>query len=145
MEYKKCLVELDEILNMLSKEDLDKIPNDIKEAIKEQKDTNYIWNYDSTKSLSNQKLDRQTVAMLAYINMQYLVNSEQKALLEDMHKFNEQKLEKEKAEKYNSEELFKERNNTNTEQNKNVMMIEIKKEKWYKRFFSNIIKLFKRK
>ena len=38
MEYKKCLVELDEILKYLKDEDREKIPQEIRMAIKEKKD-----------------------------------------------------------------------------------------------------------
>ena len=49
MEYKKCLVELDEVLKHLSKEDLKKIPIHILKAIKEKKDTKYVWKYNETE------------------------------------------------------------------------------------------------
>ncbi len=42
MEYEKCLVQLDEILKYLSDENLQKIPNEIKEFIKSEKDKNYF-------------------------------------------------------------------------------------------------------
>ena len=34
MEYEKCLVEVDEVLNHLSKEELNKIPEDVLKGIK---------------------------------------------------------------------------------------------------------------
>ncbi len=40
MEYEKCLVQLDEILKYLSDENLQKIPNEIKEFIKRNHDFN---------------------------------------------------------------------------------------------------------
>ena len=130
MEYTKCLVELDEILNYLSLENLVKIPIEIRNSIKEQKDKEYIWKYDETKELKEQKLDRKTIAMLSYLNMEYLLNEEQKEFMQNLHKLNEQKLEKEKQEKYNTENLFKNRT-TNTIpkteiSNENVAMLEYK-------------------
>jgi len=148
MENKKCLVELDAILNLLSEEDLNKIPVEIRSAIKEQKDKEYTWEYDDTKTLKEQNLNRKTIAMLAYLNMQYLVSSDQKELLEQIHSFNEQKSEKEKAKKYSSNDLFKERNNKENDniekgKNENVMLIQIKNDKWYHKIFSFFRTLFK--
>ena len=118
MEYKKCLVQLDEMLDFLSKEDLNKIPNDIRKKIKSQKDTEYKWKYDSSISLKEQNLSRETIAMLAYLNMQYLVSEEQKLLLQQMHNYNEQKLEEEKSKNFNQNDIFKERKDSNVKRNK---------------------------
>ena len=93
MENAKCLVQLDEILTYLSEEDINKIPNEIRQNIKNKKDTNYIWNYDTTKSLIEQKIDRKTIAMLSYLNMEYLLSEEQKKLMEQIHELNEKKAE----------------------------------------------------
>lgn len=96
MEYKKCLVELDEILNYLKDEDLRKIPYDIRKAINEKKDKQYNWHYDESKDLYEQNINRKTIAMLSYINIEYLLSKEQKVLMEELHRFNEKKIEKEK-------------------------------------------------
>ena len=109
MEYTKCLVELDEILNYLSVENLAKIPLEIRNSIKEHKNKEYIWKYDKTKELKEQELDRKTIAMLSYLNMEYLLNEEQKEFMQNLHNLNEQKREKEKQEKYNPDNLFKNR------------------------------------
>lgn len=91
MEYKKCLVEVSEVLSHLREEDLNKIPLDVRTAIKENKDKKYIWKYNETKDLTEQDLDRKSIAILSYLNMEYLVNKEQKELLKEMHRFNERK------------------------------------------------------
>lgn len=102
MTYEKCLVELDEILNNLSKEDLNKIPYEIRNAIKEKKDKQYIWKYDKSKDLTEQNIDRKTIIMLSYINMEYLLNTEEKEVMKKLHKYNEEKAEREKKQKYSS-------------------------------------------
>ena len=102
MPYEKCLVELDEILQYLSEEDLNKIPYEIRNVIKEKKDKQYIWKYDKLKELKEQNIDRKTIIMLSYINMEYLLNTEEKEVMKKMHRYNEEKLEREKKQKYNS-------------------------------------------
>ena len=89
MEYKKCLVQVDEVLRFLNKEELNKIPLKIRKAIKSSKDKKYVWNYDESKSLSEQDLDIKSIAILSYLNMEYLATKEQKELLKKMHEANE--------------------------------------------------------
>ena len=91
MEYEKCLVEVEEVLDHLDISELEKIPKDIIQVITEKKDKNYIWHYDETKSLLEQELNRGTIAILSYLNMEYLLSDEQKALMEELHRFNEKK------------------------------------------------------
>lgn len=109
MEYKKCLVELDEVLKYLTAENLSKIPNEIRKSINEQKDKQYTWKYDESKELYEQNIDRKTIAMLSYLNMKYLMNEEQRNEIRRLHEFNEKKSEKEKLKKYNPEYIFRKR------------------------------------
>lgn len=143
MEYAKCLVELDEVLNHLSVENLKKIPEEIRNGIKKQKDKEYIWIYDEDKKLSEQKLDRNTVAILSYLNMEYLLNDEQKEFMKKIHLLNEQKIEKEKVQKYNMEKIFTNKDDNNSK-NENKM-IEVKEEHWYTKIFKCIKNIFKKK
>ena len=94
MEYEKCLVELDEILKYLENEDKKKIPSEIRKAIHEKKDKKYNWTYDESKNLNEQNINRKTIAMLSYLNMEYLLNDEQRKLMEELHQFNEKNIEK---------------------------------------------------
>jgi len=113
VDYQKRLVEVDEILSYLSDEDYNKIPEEIIQAIQENMDQEYTWELDESKALEEQDLSRDTISILSYLNMQYLLNEEQKAYMEKLHRINE--LEKCKEEystdnKYDYSDLFK-RNN----------------------------------
>ena len=145
MKYEKCLVQLDEILKYLSDENLQKIPNEIKESIKSEKDKNYIWKYDESKALNEQNLDRKTIVILSYLNMEYLLNTKQKEFIKRIHDLNEEKLEKEKVkqEKYNTNNLFK--NNKKSIVQSEVSLVQIKEDKWYNKVFYFIKWIFKRK
>lgn len=141
MEDAKCLAELDEVLKFLNYDDLIKIPEEIRTAINKEKDKKYEWHYDETKSLSSQSLNRKTMAMLSYLNMEYLLNEEEKALMKELHEFNEEQKEKAKIQKYETNDIFKNKsiNNIKSELMPNV----IKKDKWYKKvflFIKNILK-----
>lgn len=142
MEYEKCLAQVDEVIKYLSDEDLKKIPNELKDAIKMEKDYNYSWKYDESKPLTQQNLDRKTIAILSYLNMEYLLNDEQKELMKKIHQNNEEKLEKSKQEKYNANNIFKK---ANTEKAKEeIALVEVKVEKWYKKVFDFFRNLFKK-
>lgn len=138
MEYKKCLVELDEILKYLSQEDLAKIPEEIRKAIKEKKDMQYNWEYDESKELKDQNINRKTIAMLSYLNMEYLLNKEQKRFLEELHMANENKNEKEKAKKYGINNIFN--NNVKEE----TALQEVKEKKWYEKLLSFLKKIIRK-
>ena len=148
IDYNKRLVEVDEVLKYLSEEDLSKIPKDIRQLIKDNKDKEYEWEYDDTKPLKDQNLNRDTIAFLSYLNMEYLLNEEQKQLMQEIHEYNEKKLEEAKAEKYGVDDLFKNKKSiqeeveqkTNTQEQS---MVEYK-ENFFKKLFNKIKNFFKR-
>lgn len=144
VDYNKRLVEVDEVLNYLSDEDLEKIPEEIRNLIKENKDKDYVWQYDETKPLKEQGLNRDTIAFLSYLNMEYLLNEEQKKLMEEIHKYNEEKAEAEKQNKYSTQDLFKDKKEIKsqiTENTKNTQMIVVK-ENFFTRIINKIKSLF---
>ena len=146
IDYNKRLVEVDEVLNYLSNEDLLKIPEDIRQAIKENKDKEYVWKYDITKELKDQNLSRDTIIILSYLNMEYLLNEEQKKLMQQIHELNEKKLEEAKAEKYKVDDLFK-KNKQIQEEQKKTEQIEEKalveyKESLFKKLINRIKDFF---
>lgn len=143
MEYEKCLVEVDEVLNHLSKEELNKIPEDVLKNIKKHKDKEYMWKYDESKRLEEQTFDRNAIAILSYINMEYLLSKEQKDLMEKIHELNEQNFANEIQEKYDSKDLFKNKNKTNINVENENAIAKLENNKWYNKMFSFIKRIFK--
>ena len=143
MEYEKCLVEVDEVLNHLSKEELNKIPEDVLKGIKKRKDKEYMWKYDESKRLEEQRFDRNTIVILSYINMEYLLSKEQKDLMEKLHELNEQNFANEIQEKYDSKALFKKKNKTNINVENENAIAKLENNKWYNKMFSFIKRIFK--
>jgi hypothetical protein len=95
----ECLVEVDAVLCRLSPEELKKIPLDVRDAINEFKSIEYAWFYDDEKPLSEQDLRKESVAILSALNMQYLLNDDQRKLMDEIHIVNEYKEEKEEQQK----------------------------------------------
>lgn len=92
VDYEKRLVEVDEILNHLSYQYKNKIPKDILEVIKQNKDDSYHWTFNNKKKLYQQDIHRDTIAILSYINMEYLLNDEQKKYMQKYHLLNEKSI-----------------------------------------------------
>ena len=144
MEYSKCLAQVDEVLKYLEPEALRKIPHDIIDLIKDKKDKEYIWTYDITKNLEEQKLDRKSIAILSYLNMQYLLNDEQRNWMKKMHRLNEQKQEEQRKRKFNSQDIFN--NNIENKPKENYYIIKkTTKDNWYTKILLYIRSLFHKK
>ena len=143
MEYAKCLVELDEILGHLGKEYLDKIPQDVRNGITEKMDKHYNWKYDESKELNEQNIDRKTIAMLSYLNMEYLLDDEQRKLMEEIHKVNEMKAkEKMRAKANNSLNRIKEEKIELNDEN--VALVKTTHPKWYEKILAFVKNAFKK-
>lgn len=147
VDYNKRLVEVDEILNYLSEEDLLKIPEEVRNTIKENKDKEYVWKYDVSKELKEQNLSRDTIILLSYLNMEYLLNEEQKKYMQQLHELNEKKLEELKTEKYSVDDLFKKKKKEETQITENVeekSLIEYKEESIFTKMINKIKNFFKK-
>ena len=146
MEYAKCLFELNEILGHLEKEYLDKIPQDVRNGITEKMDKHYNWKYDESKELNEQNIDRKTIAMLSYLNMEYLLDDEQRKLMEEIHKVNEMKAkEKMRAKANNSLNRIKEEKTEKVEpEDENVALVKTTHPKWYEKILAFVKNTFKK-
>ena len=107
----ECLVEVDSVLYHLDPNELKKIPAEVRDAINEFKSLEYVWFYDESKPLLEQNLRRESIAMLSYLNTEYLLDEEQRKLMDQIHIVNEYKnderINKELAEKKDKESIIK--------------------------------------
>lgn len=130
LEINKRLVEVYEVINNMDRASYEKIPINIINLIKNNKDINYQWKYDNTKDLISQNLPHDTIVILSYLNLKYLLNEKQIQYFKTLHYENEQKMEKEKMKKYNPNFIFnkKERNVSNSSviQKKNAENLTLK-------------------
>lgn len=91
MNLGRCLVEVEEVLRYLKEEDRQKIPKDIWEFILRNKDKKYKWEIDKSKPLKEQKLSTETLAILAYINTEFLLDDEKKELMKKIYFLNDKR------------------------------------------------------
>ena len=104
-EINKRLTEVDYILKKLDNKYINKIPQDVWDYITENKDKNYVFKYDDDKTLAEQNLSIDTISILTYINMEYLLEEEAKRELLDLLKNDEITAEQKKRKKYNPDDL----------------------------------------
>ena len=140
-EINKRLVEVDCILKKLDNKYINKIPQDVWDFITENKDENYVFKYDDNKTLAEQNLSIDTISILTYINMEYLLEEEAKRELLDLLKNDEITAEQKKRKKYNPDDLF---NNRKAMQKEQVSLVEVKIEKWYEKLFSFLKNMFRK-
>lgn len=140
-EINKRLVEVEYILRKLDDEYINKIPQEVWDYINKNKDKNYVFEYDNDKILSEQNLDIDTISILTYINMEYLLEEKERRELLELLKKDDMVAEQQKKEKYNPEDLFK---NKKEEPKEPISLIEVKLEKWYEKLFSFFRKILRK-
>lgn len=150
-KYAKACTEVLMLIPYIDKQYSKKISGNFINLIEKISDKEYIPNIDINKKLKEQKLLKETRAILALIYRDYICTKEEREILLLQEKEESERIEKEKQEKYNIDfekivEKRKQKNiieNLQTE-NKNAL-IEVQKEKWYQKLISKILKFFKRK
>lgn len=137
--YMEALSEVDYIISNLEQEELEKIPNKLRDFIKNNKSKTYMIG-----DIDN--LREETYAILAFIYRKFLVPVEEQEKLE--REYNE-KLKNEKemiAEKLINSDINYSIKVINTDTIENIMkdnmfLTEYVEEKWYKKIFDKIKKL----
>ena len=148
-EYKEAFTEVNEIINLMPIELVNKIPIKFQEMIKEEMDTTYKPTI--KEPIENCKLREETVILLGLIYRDFLCPIEERKILQekDAKEFEKLKkeIENEIKEKYNLDNIFKQRRQNITKQQiveENTSLTVINEEKWYKKIFNIIKKLFKK-
>lgn len=138
VEENKRLVEVECILRKLDADYINKIPKEIWDYIEKNKDKEYLFNYDENKNLNEQNLSIDTISILTYINIKYLLDEQHKKEMLKILREDMAFAEQEKAKLYTTNELFKDKQNNKQQGKQETMLIEIKEEKWYKKVFTCI-------
>lgn len=132
------------ILNMLGKEYINKLPNDIYNIIKEEKSTEYNPVYATTVALDKQDVKKETISIIAFLHLNYWCNEEEKIKLRELFDENEDKYQEEQEVEQEDEEI--QDDNNEIEIGKEFLsMIVYKEENFAQRIFNKIRKLFSRK
>lgn len=142
MENMLAYAEIDEILNLLEDDYRERVPKKVRDFFKEEKMKDYHPEIDIEKPLIEQNLKRETMVLLAILNLNYWCEDEEEkqSFLNELDKNEEEKNELE--EKYNPDKLFKKKQDESIQNN--LQIIEYKKPNFIQRLLTKIKKFFKR-
>ena len=131
--YRKAYTELCEVLKILSKDELKKIPSVIRRNLKNKKDIEYDFKLDPNKTLEDQDLLPETKALIVKIYEKFICSEEERDRWEIYDRFCLDRIEEKKREKYNPDVFH---NNEEFTEKETMGLIEVKKKCWIKRFLN---------
>lgn len=134
--------ELWELLNYTSYYDLKKIPQNLKDKIKAEKNNRYNYRYDINKTMKDQDILEDTKNLYALIYYRYCCTDEEKAKYTQIWIENDKKEELMKQEVYNPENLFVPKD-IDTIQENNLLPI-VEEENFFKKMLKKIKILFRK-
>ena len=116
--------ELYEILSLMDKSTVMKVPIDILNTIKEQRNPTYQTRIDKTDIFNENNVNKETIDLLCYLDYHYWMDENKKAEVDRIRKQRLQENENKKRERYNPDDIFNKENKnietTNTEIHENV-------------------------
>ena len=131
IKTKEIYSEVYQILILLGNEYMDKLPSSLLYMLKEKRDMEYNPQYTEDIPLSEQNIQKETIAIIALLHLNYWCENEQeKSELKQLLKNNEDSYQRELRKKYNPDDIFKKHREEKTVENleKNeVAMVEYKK------------------
>ena len=142
IDNKLAYAEIDEILNLLEDKYKEKIPKKVRDFFKEEKMNDYYPKIDINKPLIEQNLRRETIILLAVLELNYWCEDEEKKQYFLNKLAENEKEEKELEERYNPDNLFKKRIKDNTV--RDLSMVEYKKSNFIQVVLQKIMRFFKR-
>ncbi len=141
INYKNAYTEVYEILSYLDEEEFNKIPPEIIETIKVNKNDEYEYEVNEELNLQKQPMIPETKAILFNLFRDYLSTPEQKEKILKMQAEDRRKAEIKKQEQYEKQKLFKTKE---TKENTEETAITEYKETIFEKIKRFILKIFKK-
>ena len=146
IQTRQAYVEIDEFIGLLEEEDRKKIPPQLRQFFKNEKDSNYYKKINPDISIKEQNLKEETLALIAILYLKYICEDEdEKAELKEIFKKNEEKYQAELHEKYNTDNIFQNNSKTIIQQSELVLqeqaLIEVK-ETIFAKFIKKLKNIF---
>ena len=142
IQYANAYTEVLEILKCISQEDYNKVPKERINMFEHNANREYIFNYDSNKTLEEQNVSKTARAIIAILFRDYWATEEQRNKIKAFQNNKRNQIEEENRQRY---EVFKNKtNNTNTkeiEKVENMQLVEYK-ENIFKRIFGFFKRMF---
>lgn len=142
MQYANAYTEVLEILKNISQEDYNKVSKGKINLFEHNANKEYIFNYDSTKTLEEQNVSKTARAIIAILFRDYWATDEQRNKIKAFQNNKRHQIEEENRQKYNTD-IFKNRNNSAAEvineQAENMQLVEYKEN-----IFKRILRFFRK-
>ncbi len=141
IEYRQALFEVYKILENTDEEIKNKIPEKFIKFVKENMDTNYKFELEKGKELVRQNLKSETKQIIALIYKYYICGEEERKKIVEKEKID---IRKNFYIDFNKNKKSKIKNIQNRDEIENfeTSLLEIKKEKWYKKLINKILEFF---
>ena len=141
IEYRQALFEVYKILENTDEEIKNKIPEKFIKFVKENMDTNYKFELEKGKELVRQNLKSETKQIIALIYKYYICGEKKKKKIVEKEKID---IRKNFYIDFNKNKKSKIKNIQNRDEIENfeTSLVEIKKEKWYKKLINKILEFF---
>ena len=138
--------EVFEILSYMKKETVMKIPLEVLEYIRNNRNTKYISRIDPNNIFNKENISYETRTILAWIDLKYWASEESKKEKLKIYKENERKYQEKLKEKYSSNDIFNNSSDSTSIKNleENLNMVEYKECKWYKKIFLKILGILRK-
>lgn len=147
-KYAVAYSEVLEILKHIPIEEYNKIPKTKIELFETNANKEYIFNYDPSKTLEEQKVSNITKGIIILLFRDYWATELQRNKIIAKQNYDRIKLEEKKKEKYNSNNIFINNHKNNLvdilENKQEISLIKIEDMKWYKKIWSRIKKFFRK-
>lgn len=150
-KYSKAYTEVLEILKYLPQSEYDKIPKEKIKIFEENKNDSYNFSINPQIPLDEQNISIEANSIVVVLFRDYFASEKQKEKLKVILEQNQAQYQEEIKNKYNQDDIFKNRNiktredNSNKETKNNNLPIEVKKEKFFKKFINYIKNLIIKK
>lgn len=152
IEFKNACYEVLEILTHVKQEELNKIPREEIQVLKENANYNHNFKYNPEVDIKQQPVSQLAKGIIAVYFEKYLASDIQKAKINAKRKYDLEVIEQEKRERYNPDKIFENSNkeklveetNNHDKISTTTELVEFKTKKWYERIFTFIKRLFKK-
>ena len=129
VEFRRTLCDIDVILEEMDDELTNRVPQEFRKLIHEEKLDGYVPNIDVTVPLEEQELSQKTKDFLALLYLKYWCeDEEERRAFKDTLNQNEAARQKELAEKYSYEKLFEKKEEAQSEIKQEEEVIEAPEE-----------------
>ena len=149
----KVYTEISELLSFMNIDEVNRIPESVRNYIEEEKSDNYITRIDKEEPFNPNNIDQRTINLITWLNIKYIANDEEKDIIIKMCKNNDEiNKQKYNTDVFGNNEVNKENNNCEsieedniTDNKENNQLIEVKKDNPFAKLFKMIKSLFIKK